>query len=79
MTVNMPETKGVPLEEVHRAFNEPVFKGWNSLLRRRVVEPLSRPASRAGLRSGGGERGEEIEMDGFAKASGLRVQVGGSL
>lgn len=75
MASTMPETKGVPLEEVHRAFNEPVFKGWSSLLRRRVAKPLSRPASRAGLRNSG-ERGEEIEMDSFAKASGLRVQVG---
>jgi len=75
MASTMPETKGVPLEEVHRAFNEPVFKGWRSLLRRRVVKPFSGSSSRAALRNSG-ERGEAIEMDSLAMASGMRVQVG---
>lgn len=76
MASTMPETKGVPLEEIHQAFNEPIFKGFSSLLRRRVVEPLSRPSSRASWRSSG-ERGDEIEMDTLARASGMRVQVAG--
>jgi hypothetical protein len=80
MTLYMPESKGRPLEQIHEAFNEPIFKGWPSVLRRRVVQPLSsRSGSEGGVAgmSGSGEGREGIELESFAKASGLRMEVGG--
>jgi hypothetical protein len=80
MTLYMPESKGRPLEQIHEAFNEPVFKGWPSMLRRRVVQPLSsRSGSEGGpaRRSGSGEGREGVQLQTLAKASGMRVDVGG--
>jgi len=42
LAISMPETRGLPLEAIQEAFNQPVMRSWSSLLRRRIVP---RPAS----------------------------------
>lgn len=42
----MPETRGLPLEAIQDAFQQPILRNWPSMLRRRIVsQPASETAS----------------------------------